>query len=570
VGDPGDPGDRVSGADAPGLRDVLTVIRARLAVVVVAVVATVAGAAVMLTGQDPVYQASARIFVTSTGNVLDGGGRAWGMVANQIGILESAAVQERAGRLAGVDPAALPPVHGHQVGATNAVVVTVRSGDPVSAAALADIYVEAFRQHRAASNAAQMGAVNAELDRKVAELRGRVAAIDAHIDALDAQLDGAGAAASGAPSDGGSALASELEAERQSILGQVTLIEQRQREMRVDQALAGPGLEVTAPAGAAGYRVEPRPLRTLTSAVLLGLLLGLAAAFALNYLDDRVRRPDDVLHATGGLPVLTLVPRSPRGRTPLAVLRSPRGRAAEAFRRLRTNVEFLSMRCPVKAVLVTSSRPGEGKSTTAVNLAAILARSGRPVVLVEADLRAPTMQAVMRLPDGPGLAGVLRGAALDDALFHQADDTAAQIAVLPAGPPPADPAELLASRAMRDLLADLRGRFAYIVVDAPPILAVSDPGLLSRYVDATVIVARSGLTRVGELEEASRRLERLGARVLGAVFNGVPAKEAGHPVVAYQPSPRLRFRRHATRRIRRYGATVNAGRSPKPAGARLD
>ena len=204
----------------------------------------------------------------------------------------------------------------------------------------------------------------------------------------------------------------------------------------------------------------------------------------------------------------------------LATLLYPRSAVAEAYRTLRTNIEFASVDAPIRTLLVTSSAPNEGKTITSANLAVAFAQAGRPTLLVDADLRKPGVHGVFQLPNEQGLTTLLRNdeCARDD-LAHPTEQ--ANLRIITTGPLPPNPAELLGSQRMRTL-ERLRAEAELVIFDAPPLQAVTDAAVMSSYLDATVFVvdARRGHRRAVRL--AHEALDRAGARVLGAVLNGIP------------------------------------------------
>lgn len=264
------------------------------------------------------------------------------------------------------------------------------------------------------------------------------------------------------------------------------------------------------------------PRRGLTTALsaLVGLLMGGAGAFVLDRLDARFHRPDEaerVLH----LPLLAVVPRArdADGKVLLAP-DSRRSMFAESFRTLRTGVLYSAPEGSLRVVLVSSPEPGEGKSTVAANLALALARSGRRVVLVDADLRRPSLLEAMQPPQPFGLS---------DYLVGEVDlETACQpvshpmLHFVPAGRTAPNPAELLGSERMSDFLRRLRERFDVVVVDTPPVLAVTDASILARQADAVVLVVNPEITHRDAAVRARKQLESLGAKVIGFVFNAAP------------------------------------------------
>jgi len=266
----------------------------------------------------------------------------------------------------------------------------------------------------------------------------------------------------------------------------------------------------------------PRPARNLALAGVLGLLLGVGLAVAREALDNTVKSPDDVRAATGG-PVLGLIAfDSGASKRPLIVQDSPRSARAEAFRQLRTNLQFVSVTGSLKSFVITSSVPKEGKSTTACNLALSLTQAGVRVCLVEGDLRRPRVADYLGLEGAIGLTSVLiRQVTLDDALQPWGDGT---LEVLPSGPLPPNPSELIASAGMDELLRSLEQRFDLVLVDAPPLLPVTDGALLAALTDGAVLSVRTRTTRREQLTQATAALQAVDAKVLGVVLNMVPTR----------------------------------------------
>ena len=266
---------------------------------------------------------------------------------------------------------------------------------------------------------------------------------------------------------------------------------------------------------------SPKPRRNLVVGAALGLALGLGLAFLLEALDRTIKTPDQA-SASVGRPLLAVVPRR-RDKTELVTVGEGSDVGGEAYRSLRTSLRFLAVEQPARSVMVTSPSPGEGKTTTASNLAVAFAQSGARVVIVDADLRRARLADIFDIDPSPGLTGVLTGQVkVRDALVPWSG--APNLWVLPAGVLPPNPAELVGSQAMARTLAELDGGDLadIVIVDAPPIVPVTDAVALSTQVQAVVLVVRAGRTRRDMAEEAVRRLEVVGADVVGCVLNAVP------------------------------------------------
>lgn len=285
-----------------------------------------------------------------------------------------------------------------------------------------------------------------------------------------------------------------------------------------------PSVVVTAVAVATPpqFQSAPNTPRNLLIAALAGLFLGLLAALAREHLDTRLRADEPV---PGGVAVLGAVEYDRAvGRQPLNLSQrtgTQRQRIAyETFRRIRTNLRFLDLERRVQVMVVTSSAAGEGKSSVSLNLADALAAEGRRVVLVETDLRRPKLADYLGMEGAVGVVDVLAGSVdLTDALQRWSRD---QQFLLPAGSIPPNPAELLGSDLMVRLVDDLRSRFDVVILDAPPLLPVTDASVVAHLADGAVVVVRHGRTTAHQFSRSVASLESAQARVLGAVFNRVP------------------------------------------------
>ncbi|TFV52993.1 polysaccharide biosynthesis tyrosine autokinase [Blastococcus sp. TF02A-35] len=281
--------------------------------------------------------------------------------------------------------------------------------------------------------------------------------------------------------------------------------------------------DTVAPASVPSAPVSPRTSLNLAVGQLAGLLAGCVAALLRDRLDNRVRDTGVVAELTS-LPVVGSIPTRPAGSTPGAVVDAdPSGVVAEAFRQLRTNLQFVGVgdgdREGGRVTAITSSRPGEGKSTVAVDLAAALAETGARVLLVDADLRRPAIAERLGLEGAAGLTTVLLGRAGLPDLVQEWGTSG--LHVLTAGPVPPNPSELLGSPAMRRLLEAAREEYDHVVVDTAPVLPVADAAILSRSVDGVLLLANVTRVRRAQLTEALRSLAQVEAGVQGVVLNQV-------------------------------------------------
>ncbi|TQJ33611.1 polysaccharide biosynthesis tyrosine autokinase [Arthrobacter sp. SLBN-122] len=286
------------------------------------------------------------------------------------------------------------------------------------------------------------------------------------------------------------------------------------------------------PLGKAVLPVSPTSPNTklnLALGALVGLALGVAYALVRRHLDRRIRKAADI-ERLFGVPVIGTLPVDHRldGKSTIvdagsaAQLHDAGGAMAEALRELRTNLSFLDVDQPPRIIVVTSSMQAEGKSTVTANLAVTMAAAGENVVVVDGDLRRPTLVDVFNLVPGVGVTDVLTGTAeLSDVL--QPWGALPNLSVLGSGRIPPNPSELLGSRAMKNMLTTL-AKNAVVLIDAPPLLPVTDAAVLSRAADGAIVVIRTGRTTQEQLDQSLGNLEKVKGRVLGAVLNYVPTK----------------------------------------------
>ncbi|MGU3650780.1 polysaccharide biosynthesis tyrosine autokinase [Mycolicibacterium sp. A43C] len=268
--------------------------------------------------------------------------------------------------------------------------------------------------------------------------------------------------------------------------------------------------------------VVPKTLRTLAIGAVIGLVVGVGIAVLRDMLDNTVKTRE-MLEEITGTGLAGTIPLDKERRQQAAIrFEGNNSPIAEAFRKLRTNLQFLSVDNPPHVLVITSSLPGEGKSTTAINISLALAEAENRVVLVDGDLRRPTMHKHLNLVGQVGLSTVLSGqASLDDALQ---ETSYPGLTVLTSGAIPPNPSELLASQSARKLLDELRHRFDYVIVDSTPLLAVTDAALLAVSADGAIIMTRFGQTKRDQLNHAVENLDSVGSPLLGAVFTMVPPR----------------------------------------------
>jgi polysaccharide biosynthesis transport protein len=312
---------------------------------------------------------------------------------------------------------------------------------------------------------------------------------------------------------------------------------QRQKEMELMMNSSRPdNISISSAAQRPGGPIGPNRNRNIIVAFLISLATGIGLAFLFDYLDDSIKSSDDVGRHLG-LPTLALIPhhsavKKQKRSTALATrngsltstalisLEDNRSAIAEAYRHLRTSLLFSSAGKPPQTILVTSSQPSEGKTTTAINTAITLAQSGADVVIIDCDLRRPRLHSHFDLENTTGLTNYLSGDRNPENLLKPYPGLP-NLKVVTSGPIPPNPAELLSSNEMKNLLQFLKGNFKHVIVDSPPAISFTDAAILSTLVDGVVLVAMSGKSSIHLMRRFKQRLSTIGARIYGVVLNGI-------------------------------------------------
>jgi capsular exopolysaccharide synthesis family protein len=530
--------------DEPNLHDYLAVLRRRRRVVALSVLAALAAALVISLVQTPQYRAETELLLRRTASeeiLVDEVGQVRSStdsereLNNEIRLIESREVRDA------VDEAYDGPLDVDDVTAgapasdSNDVLdISLVSSEPAEAAELVNLYAETYLTERQDRQVADLLAASEEIQTRLDGLREQIAEVSRPLDDINAQV-------AAAPAN--SPQRTQLEDQRQTVLAQVlpqlAPLQSRessfrgqleQLEVTQDLTRAG-GIEVLAPAEEPDSPVSPNTVGNLVVGALIGLLGGIGLAFAVEYLDDSVGSKEQAERLTG-LPTLGVIPKGLDGAssTELVSLEDSSSPAAEAYRSLRTSVKFLGLDASITTVLVTSAAASEGKTVTAANLATVLAQRGDRVLLVSADLRRPRIYELFGAPQSPGLTTVLLGDATAESTIYGIEEVAG-LYVMPPGPTPPNPAEMLDSSRARELFASLADRYDTVIVDAPPVLPVTDAQVLAGIADAVLLVVAFRETSKRGLGRAIELLAQVDAPLVGTVLNLVPAKEgyAGEP-----------------------------------------
>ena len=392
----------------------------------------------------------------------------------------------------------VPAVSAAEVGQTNVISITGTSRVPSQAALVANLYATDFVQYR-------QGVAERSLASAEAQLRSQISA-------LGQQL---------------SSIRDSSSPEASALLNQQAVLKEQLAQMQVSGAVDSGDVVLVTPAQTPTSPGSPKPAQDGLLGLAAGLALGLGAAFLRDSLDDKLVSKEAVEHA-GGAPVLAMTPAvtSWRRQQPLVVVISePTSPAAESYRSLRTSLQFSRQEGQFRSIVITSPGVAEGKTATLANLGVVFAQAGERVVLVSCDLRRPRIGEFFGLDEQEGLTSVLLGhRTLEEAVLSVPGFD--RLSLLPAGPVPPNPAELLNSDLAQDVFVRLREHFDLMLIDSPPVLPVTDAAILSRHADATLMLAAAGQTRRGDLHRAVEKLDQVGAKILGIVLNKV-TRQAG-------------------------------------------
>jgi receptor protein-tyrosine kinase len=445
--------------------------------------------------QQKQYSASAQLLVQATGGInLALGSSQYSVtptdVQTELQLVTSAQVQDLVRKKLG----SAPPVSAAEVGQTNVIVVTAVNPDPARAALVANTYARAFVSSSTAATISNLAAAETQLD-------GQIRALGKEISRLK------------------SGSASQLAA----LSNQQAVLKGQLAQLQVAGTVASTGLEFVTPALAPTSPSSPKPEQDALLGLLTGLALGVGAAFLRDSLDDTLTTSETV-EQVNGAPVLATVPMVASWKkieSPVMVAVSdPTSPAAEAYRSLRTSLQFSRQDGALRTLLVTSSHAREGKTATVANLGVVFAQAGERVVLVSCDLRRPRLSQTSAPADAPELSSVLAGElSLDEALTPVAGVgglwSLGTRSVVP------NPTEMLSSRRARDLFGELAERFDLILIDSPPVLPVADAMILTSYADGVLLVVASGQTRRTELQRTTEKLAQANAPIVGMVLNKV-------------------------------------------------
>lgn len=480
---------------APTLRSYIALARRRKWWIIGTALLGLTVSLAMSLNQPDQYSSTAQILVEPSGTPTATGALAPVTptgVQTDLQLVTSAQVEIAVGKRLGSKPS----ISASEVAQTDVIAITAISFSPLRAALIANTYAKAFVNYQ------QQLAIN-DLATVEAQLRTHISTLGQQIGKLRGQADAA--------------------SQQTALLNQQAVLREQLAQMQVSGAVATGGVELVTPALAPGAPSSPKPREDGVLGLVAGLILGLAFAFLRDSFDDRLSSKE-AAEELSGAPVLAMVPMisswKKRDR-PLVVSTShPLSVSAEAYRSLRTSLQFIRQDHDLKTLLVTSPAAAEGKTSTIANLGTVFAQAGERVVMVSCDLRRPRLGQFFGLDEQPGLTTVLRGeVSLTEALQQVKGQD--NLWILGAGKLPANPAELLAGPAALALFTALRAEFDLVLIDSPPVLPVTDATVLSKDSDGVLLVLAAGQTRRADVRRATEKLAQVNATMMGTILNEV-------------------------------------------------
>jgi non-specific protein-tyrosine kinase len=404
---------------------------------------------------------------------------------------------------------------------TQLLKLTVSDTDPKQAALIADTIAASFIAYLDQQATDQFLGTQELINQQLADVEETLAGVRAQIEELDTEANRSN---------------QEIQGQIDALQLQETQLVQQQSSLQMQSQSLGLGLaanqaqvSISEPASVADNPYAPRTTFFTILAVLAGVIVAIVAISLLEYLDNTIRADMDIQALTGAslLAAVSELPKIKPGGQQVYAIAQPRSNAAEAIRLLRANLEFAAAISPIKSLAITSVGPGEGKSTVTANLGVVMAQAGFRTVIIDADLRRPTQHKIFNIPNTYGLSTLLTH---PETPWIQAATKVAvpNLMLVPSGPIPPNPSDLLSLDRLVGLLGLLREEVDIVLIDTPPVLAVSDPLVVGTKTDGVVLMGRAGHTRRDRLVQATAALRQAQLRVVGIVINQQSTRSGGY------------------------------------------
>ncbi|MEA2434731.1 MAG: tyrosine-protein kinase [Actinomycetota bacterium] len=502
-------------------REYLRVLKGRKWTIILVLLLTLGVALGLSYRQTPQYQASGRLLVKPLPS------QPFPNIVTESQVVESSAVAEVVQEDLPTDVSitslighlSVDPFRESQVNQSEVLTVSYVSTDPNFAAQATNSFMDSYIKFRE--------------DRALSGVRRTTSSVTSRMEDVRVDLEDVSGRIEAARNANDEASIAPLETERSVLSARLGVLQQRLDEAQAS-TLQISGGEVLEEAAVPGAPVSPNHTTNGVLGAFLGLFLGISIAFLREHLDDRFRSRDEVERAIEA-PVLANVSKFPvpKGRKDnyLALVEDPAGAASESYRNMRTNLEFIVTQQGISSVLMTSPSAHEGKTVTTSNLAAAMATAGRRICIVSADLRRPTLEGYFGAEVNVGLSNWLQGEADENMPIVQRTKVP-NVDIVTSGRIPKNPAELLTSVRLPQLLARLESEYDLVLVDSPPVLPVADAVIVASHVGGAILILNAVTTKRSPAIHAREQLERVGCQILGSVLNSI---DLSAPSYYYQP-----------------------------------
>lgn len=512
--------DQSATSEAPTseLRNYLSVIRSRKWSVILVVALAMSAALVLSLRQTPLYRAETRLLVKPPS------GDAYYVAPPDL---------PTEAQLAKSEPVALMVKEDLQSGRSTTSLLNSLNVDPVPESAVMKLTFVSPDANEAeqASNAFAADYITYRRAQTRAVLQKGEETLQKQIDRLERQLAQVARDQQAATAEGNLELAATLEAQRGGLIARLGVLQQRLQDIKPDNTVDLGGGEIIEAATVPTAPFSPNHTTNALLGAIAGLFLGLGLAFGRERLDERIRTRADAEEWLRS-PVLATIPRHERANPKkdewnLVSRSSPNSHVTEAYRSLRTNLQFVTFAAGIKSVLLSSPSAREGKTTTTANLAVTLAEAGKRVILLSADMRRPLIENYFQVDSDYGLSTWLASDE-EEPWDIIRDPGVPNLRLIPTGQVPPNPAELLSSQRMGHLMRSLEKHSDIVLIDSPPVLAVADASILASFAGGSILLVQAGSTERAAAQRAKEELERAGRRLLGVVVNSVDNRVSGY------------------------------------------
>lgn len=496
------------------LKDYLNIIISRKWIIIQSIVVVLFITVVNSYFKVPIYEATARIHIDQSGESIfpQNSQQFWSdpdrMLQTQIELLSSDEIAENVIKLLGIRGdglSLLGQIKVSPVKGTDIIELSVTDEVPERARDIANTYAREYINSRKDQSISQIALAAGQIYAKLEEVK-------------TSQLELAQKISNRKGSD-----ARRLEAEWALSTQLFNVLAEKYEELRIDQALKKGGAVLFSQASIPAAPINAPLRRNIILGFFAGAALGLGIAFLFEHLDNTVKTPADIekyvnLPTIGQIPSKEFIGKKAKERA-LAVYNFPKSSTAEAFRGVRNNLKFINYERNIKSILVTSSLPGEGKTTMLSNLAVTLAETGNKVIVICCDLRRPSLHKVFNVDNDIGTTTILVGDITIDKAIKETEIEG--LSIIPSGPLPPVPSDLLGSPRLAKLIEEAKERATYVLIDSPPALAVTDASTIASIVDGVILVVSAGNTTIEASEHLKKVFDRTDTKLLGVVLNNI-------------------------------------------------